>query len=526
MQESHTSLTQELVRARRKQRRATLVAVAACALTVGVLLGVALTARRSSFWSVTATNPEANIEMSSAFVDIARRVEPAVVNISVVIQPHQRGGNEFPANDRPRLDDYGRGRAQRGNGSGVVVDSAGYILTNQHVIRDADRITVKFFDGQELAGRVIGSDTETDLSVIKVEPTKPLPAARLGDSERMRVGEWVMAIGSPFNLSQTVTAGIISAKDRESVELNKRSGRGFQYFLQTDAAINPGNSGGPLINLTGEVIGINTAIATSTGDYNGVGFALPTREALNVYTQLVKQGFVTRGFLGVTTDPVSSQIANIYKLPAARGALVSNISDMVAINGTTVASPAAQAGLKLNDVILSYRSELIRDDKDLMRRIGSTPVGAIAPLRIWRNNAELTLNVTIARRPGTELPPEALKANGFIPNALAPRASAPMGTTQSVGIGFAELAGQLGVSKMLYQIAGVYVAQVAPGSVADDAGLRPGDVIEALNRKTVLTRDEFKRALALIGTGQAVVLQIYRPGTEPTPRMFISFDKP
>jgi hypothetical protein len=196
MQESHTSLTLELARVRRKQRRATLVAVAACALTLGVLLGVALTARRST---VTATNPEANIEMSSAFVDIARRVEPAVVNISVVIQPHQRGGNEFPANDRPRLDDYGRGRAQRGNGSGVVIDSAGYILTNQHVIRDADRIIVKFFDGLELAGRVIGSDLETDLSVLKVEPLKPLPAARIGDSERIRVGEWVMAIGSPFN---------------------------------------------------------------------------------------------------------------------------------------------------------------------------------------------------------------------------------------------------------------------------------------------------------------------------------------
>ena len=526
MQESHTSIAPALARARRAQRRASFVAIAACALAVGILLGVALTARRSSLWGVTATNPEANIEMSSAFVDIARRVEPSVVNISVVIQPHQRGGNEFPADGRPRLDDYGRARALRGNGSGVVVDSAGYILTNQHVIRDADRIIVKFFDGLELTGRVIGSDLETDLSVVKVDPLKPLPAARLGDSERIRVGEWVLAIGSPFNLSQTVTAGIISAKDRESVELNKRSGRGFQYFLQTDAAINPGNSGGPLINLTGEVIGINTAIATSTGDYNGVGFALPTREALNVYTQLVKQGFVTRGFLGVTTDPVSSQIANIYHLPTPRGALVSNISDMVAINGTTVASPAAQAGLKLNDVILSYRGELIRDDKDLMRRIGSTPVGTVAPLRVWRNNAELTLNVTIARRPGTELPSEALKPNALAPNALAPRASAPMGTTQSVGIGFAELSGQLGVSKMLYQIAGVYVAQVAPGSVADDAGLRPGDVIEALNRKTVLTRDEFKRALALVGTGQPVVLQIYRPGTEPTPRMFVSFDKP
>jgi serine protease Do len=153
-------------------------------------------------------------------------------------------------------------------------------------------------------------------------------------------------------------------------------------------------------------------------------------------------------------------------------------------------------------------------------------VGTVAPLRVWRNNAEITLNVTVARRPGTELPPATLSPHSLTPNALQSRASAPMGVTQSVGIGFAELASQLGVGKMLYQIAGVYVAQVAPGSVADDAGLRAGDVIEAINRKTVLTRDEFKRALALVGAGQPVVLQVYRPGTEPTPRMFISFDKP
>jgi serine protease Do len=456
--------------------------------------------------------------MSSAFVDIARRVEPAVVNISVVIQPQQRtNGREFIVEDRPRLDDYGRGRAIRGNGSGVIVDEKGFILTNQHVIRDANRIVVKCFDGQELPAHVIGSDSETDLAVIKVESTKPLTAARIGDSERARVGDWVLAIGSPFNLSQTVTAGIISAKDREAVELNRRAGRGFQYFLQTDAAINPGNSGGPLINLSGEVIGINTAIATSTGDYNGVGFALPAREALHVYTQLVKEGRVTRGVIGVVTDPVTPQIARIYQLPAPRGAIVSNISETVLINGQMLPSPAAQAGLKLNDVILAFRNEIVRDDKDLIRRIGSTPVGTSAPLRVMREGKELTINVTIGRRPGLEPPPETLARNQLVPNAQP---------GQSAGIGFAELTSQLGVSKIVNQVRGVYVAQVAPGSVADDAGLRIGDVIEAINRKPVTTKEDFKRLLALVASGDPVVLQTYRTGTEPTPRLFISFTKP
>src|SRR5690349_4629429 len=254
---SFASDNSELVeRYRRSRQHAILIAVAACFLAAGVIIGVALSRQPK----VKAGDKEVNSELSSAFVEVARHVEPAVVNISVVIKPARDGANE------PAL---------RGNGSGVVVDPQGYILTNRHVVVNgnqiADRIKVRFFDGAELLGHVVGTDAEVDLAVVKVEPPTPLTAAKIGDSEKIRVGDWVLAIGSPFGFDQTVTAGIISAKERDSTELYKQVG--FQYFLQTDAAINRGNSGGPLINLSGEVIGINSAIATSTGDYNGVCFA-------------------------------------------------------------------------------------------------------------------------------------------------------------------------------------------------------------------------------------------------------------
>jgi serine protease Do len=506
-------LAQFVEQQRRARDRAVLVAVAACTLALGVSLGVLFaTAKRAAL----ASDGEIAVEMSSAFVEVARKVEPSVVNISTVTQPAARQGRgNYFTEERPTLEPFNsRERARRGNGSGVIVDAQGYILTNQHVIAEADRIIVKFFDGNELPARVVGSDTETDLAVIKVESGKELPAARIGDSERTRVGDWVMAIGSPFNLSQTVTAGIISAKDREAADLNKRSGRGFQYFLQTDAAINPGNSGGPLINLLGEVIGINTAIATTTGDYNGIGFALPSNEAMHVYQQLVKQGRVVRGFLGVVTEPVTPQIARVYGLPAARGALVSNINETVFVDRLPVPSPAAKAGLQVNDVIWEFRGERVRDDKDLFRRSGSTPVGTVAPLKVFRNGREQTLTITVGRRPGTELLEDQLKAARI--DLIRP---------QSLGITVAELNAQLGLSKVVSEVRGVYVASVATGSVAEDAGLKNGDVIEAFNKQIIKSKVDYMRVFNQLKPGDPVVLQVYRAREEPNPRFFISFTK-
>lgn len=513
-----------LERYRRSRQRAIMFAIAAGFLACGVILG-ALLPRQSEL--VRAGDKEVNSELASAFVEIARRVEPTVVNVTTVTQPakHPRPLNEFPV-PRQSLDALPFGekeQARRGNGSGVIVDPQGYILTNHHVIQGADRIKVRFYDGNEAPGKVIGSDRETDLAVVKVEPVAPLTAARIGDSEKMRVGDWVLAIGSPFGLDQTVTAGIISAKERDSSELYRKVG--FQYFLQTDAAINRGNSGGPLINLSGEVIGINTAIATSTGDYNGICFALPTSEAISIYKQLVKEGRVVRGFLGAMTERATPQIAKIYRLPVARGAIVSNVSETMDVDGNIVESPAAKAGLKLNDIIVEFRGEKIKDDAELVRRVASTPVGTTAPIKIFRDGKEMNISVVIGRRPGRETPKRA-EASATSGAEEAPK-------TQNLGIGIQALTPQKSQNKEIGTIIkepararGVLVVSVESGSVADDAELKANDIIELINREPIRDNQDFRRVLNRLKPGDPIVLQVYREKAAPFSRIFISFNKP
>ena len=517
LQRNPQQRVEELVaRYRRSSRRATLIAVAAIFLALGVLAGAWLSRNPSP---AKAGDGEVNSELSSAFVEIARAVESSVVNVSTVTQPasvpRQQNERYGPRNS---IDQFQIGvdePARRGNGSGVIVDSQGYILTNYHVIAGADRIKVKLYDGAELPGKVIGSDRETDLAVVKVEPVAELRAARFGDSEKMRVGDWVLAIGSPFGFDQTVTAGIISARERESNEVHGQVG--FQYFLQTDAAVNHGNSGGPLINLSGEVIGINTLIATTTGDFNGISFALPSSQAVAVYKQLVNQGRVIRGFLGAMTDRVTPQIAKIYGIPAPRGAIVSNIDATVKVDGATVESPAAKAGLKLNDVIVEFRGDRIKDNEDLVRRVASTPVGTTAPMKIYRDKREMTLSVLVGRRPGRE---------------VAAKTAAPASGSrddlrkESLGISIGNLATMLALDATSEVTKGVVVARVDPGSVADDAELKTDDVIEAINREPVKDKEDFKRVLNRLKSGDPIVLLVYRKKYAPTPRIFISLNKP
>jgi serine protease Do len=405
-------------------------------------------------------------------------------------------------------------QARRGNGSGVIVDPQGYILTNDHVISGADRIKVRFHDGSEAPGKVVGSDRETDLAVVKVDPVAPMIAARFGDSEKIRVGDWVLAVGSPFGFDQTVTAGIISAKERDSKEVYKNKTT-FQYFLQTDAAVNHGNSGGPLINLSGEVIGINTLIATTTGDYNGVSFAIPSSEAISVYKQLVKQGRVIRGFLGAMPERVTPQIAKIYGLPAPRGAIISNVEATVKVDNVMVESPAAKAGLKQNDVIVEFRGERIKDNEDLLRRVASTPVGTTAPVEIYRDGRPMTLNVVIGRRPGRET--IANTAAGLLGDDLR---------RENLGIGIKNLSSQLALDTDPDGVKGVLVARVDSGSVADDAGLKVNDVIETMNREPIDDNEDFKRTLNRLKSGDPIVLLVHRKNLAPTPRIFISLNKP
>jgi serine protease Do len=462
--------------------------------------------------SSRADRTRAAAELSATFVEVARQVEPSVVNISTVSRPvvARRGGGEgrqgVPSIDGMQVPE--KQPARRGNGSGIILDPAGYILTNYHVIHGADRIRVTLAEGTVVRARQVGEDRETDLAVIQIDPPFPLPTARIGDSARMRVGDWVLAIGSPFGLDQTVTAGIISSRERDSAELYQRVG--FQYFLQTDAAINRGNSGGPLINLDGEVIGINTAIASNTGDYNGVCFALPSSEALQVYHQLIQRRQVVRGFLGALTERVTPQIASVFGLPSAQGAIISNLGETMEVDGRAVASPAAKAGLRTNDVIVEYQGERVRHDGDLVRKVASTPVGTPATVRFYREGVSQTVTVVIGQRPGTAPVP--------------PPAEIP--TRERLGFRIETITSRLAREKQLAVGRGCLVLQVEPGSVAEDAELRPNDIIESINRVPVVSTDEFKEKLERLSPGAPIVLQVYRESLAPIPRIFLSFDKP
>ena len=297
--------------------------------------------------------------MSTSFAEVAQRVEPAVVNIdtkSKIPEPTVKGENS--GNSSKDILDYFQRRSRRPSysvGSGFIVDKSGYILTNFHVIDDASKITVRLQDGEEYTAKVVGSDEETDLAVLKIEAGKELPNVKLGDSSSSKVGDWVLAIGSPFGLAQTVTAGIISQTKRETPY-----GTPFQKFIQTDAAINRGNSGGPLVNMDGEVVGVNSQIATSTGDYNGIGFALPSNDAAYVYRQILQFGKVKRGYLGIGLETIKPEFGKVYDMPDLKGAIITSISEK---DGPAV------AGLQINDTIIALNGEEIEGSQDLISKV-------------------------------------------------------------------------------------------------------------------------------------------------------------
>src|ERR1041384_119790 len=328
-------------------------ALAVACLLAGIGIGAMLSGRP------TVAQPEAQIArapeaLSASFAEIARRVEPAVVNIETTQPQTDVSDKDDDKDDQDSsnglLDMFRRRQRTptRGVGSGFIVSQKGYILTNYHVIQDAARITVGLQSGEKYRGTVVGFDPETDVAVVKIDAPKDLPTVTLGDSNAAQVGDWVLAMGSPFGLDQTVTAGIISKKERESPFFNV-----FQRFLQTDAAINSGNSGGPLVNMRGEVIGVNSQIATLNGDYNGIGFALPSNDAKSVCEQLFTNGKVKRGYLGVTLDSVKSEFARVYSLPEAHGAIIADIQD----ERDGEPTPAAKAGLHVNDIIVDFNGQ-------------------------------------------------------------------------------------------------------------------------------------------------------------------------
>src|SRR5438128_7177193 len=341
-----------------RKLRMWIVALAAVSLLTGIGIGAILAGRPAVAQEELPAAARAPEALSASFVEVARRVEPAVVNIDTLQASNDvaESDNDDKSDRTPKnpLDDLYRRqlpRPTRGVGSGFIIDPKGYILTNNHVIEGASRITIGLVGGERFRGKVIGIDKETDLALLKIDSDHELPVMKFGDSNAAQVGDWVLAIGSPFGLDQTVTAGIISKKDRDTTTSS------FQRFLQTDAAINRGNSGGPLVNMHGEAIGVNSQIATLTGDYNGIGFALPSNEAKFVTEQILSQGKVRRGFLGVTLESVRAEFARVYGLPEAKGAVV---VDMPPDRGGQV-TPAAKAGIQVNDVIVEFNGQPVQD---------------------------------------------------------------------------------------------------------------------------------------------------------------------
>jgi serine protease Do len=493
-----------------RKLRVWILALALACLLAGMGVGAMLSGERTVAQNdiQIAHAPEA---LSASFAEIARHVEPAVVNIeTMTAAPEVTEKNNDDSEDEssnPLLDMFRRQnpRPSRGVGSGFIVSSDGYILTNEHVVDGASVINVGLQSGEKYRGKVVGIDDETDVAVIKIKVEHELPFVTLGDSNATQVGDWVLAIGSPFGLDQTVTAGIISKKERETAFFSS-----FQRFLQTDAAINRGNSGGPLVNMKGEVIGINSQIATSTGDYNGIGFALPATEANFVYKQIVAQGRVRRGYLGVNLDSVKKEFAQVYGLPEPRGAIVTDVAQ----TKDGVATPAAKAGIQSNDVVIDFNGQPVTNAQDLIQKVASTPVGQSATLTYLRDvDGKLdkrTVNVVLGERP---------PAKTLVPEPPAgTEKNAPTKTrVLHLGVKLAELTQQLVAEKHLGGVRGLYVKEIDPSGLAAElrlatgqAALGEGDVITRINRVPVSTLSEFERVLATLKAGDPVVLHVSR----------------
>ena len=492
-----------------RKLRGWIVAMGVVCVLTGVGIGAILAGRPAVAQDGSqsaARGPEA---LSASFVEIARRVEPSVVNIDTLQTSPDVGesDNEDKSDRTPGNPLYDLLRRQpqrptRGVGSGFIIDAKGYILTNQHVIDGASRITIGLQTGERFRGKVIGVDSETDLAVIKIDAGRDLPVMKFGDSNVAQVGDWVLAIGSPFGLDQTVTAGIISKKERDSQAFTN-----FQRFLQTDAAINRGNSGGPLVNMHGEAIGVNSQIATLTGDYNGIGFALPSNEAKFVSEQILGGGKVKRGYLGVTLAPVQGEVARVYGLPEAKGAIIADVQPEHPEHKGQ-ATPAAKAGFQVNDVIVELNDQPVQNSNDLIAKIASTPVGQTVTISFLRDSDgkldRRTVNVTLADRP----PP--LARDSEMP---APREKDAGVKTNSarLGLTLAEITPQLVTEKHLSGVKGLYVKEVDPNGLAAD--IRPrevsaGEVVTRINRVSVSTLADFQRVISSLKPGDAVVLNL------------------
>ena len=451
--------------------------------------------------------------MAQGFSEIVKKVTPAVVNIAVTGSGESRGrgrkpqvppgpfggppGEEAPEGELPTpppMPPGGHGRPDLSAGSGVVFDSNGYIVTNNHVVEGATQITVTLSDRREFSAKVVGTDPKTDLAVVKIE-AKDLPSLKWAEYERLQVGDLVLAVGSPFGLSSTVTLGIISALGRGNVGIAD-----YEDFIQTDAAINPGNSGGALVNLNGELIGINTAIFSRTGGSEGIGFAIPSSIALDIVDSLQKTGKVVRGWMGVAIQEITPALAKSFKLPEQRkGVLISDVNE----NG-----PSQAAGIRRGDVVIAFNGKEVQNVSQLRNLVARTMVGKEAQVKVLRDGKEQTIAVKVAERPTDEM---LARKEPAAPKEPVEMAKLPDNVLASIRVQALDQAtmSQLNIPA---KTAGVVVTSVENGGPAEAAGLQRGDVIQEVNHEIVKTLEDYQKASLKLKKDELAVLLLSRQG--------------
>ncbi|HSF66028.1 MAG TPA: Do family serine endopeptidase [Nitrospiraceae bacterium] len=405
-------------------------------------------------------------EIQMVITDLAESAKPSVVNLIPLSGPGR--GRELAQERTPNAS---------GSGSGVIIDSDGHIITNNHVIGDATEIEVRFSDKSKSIAQVVGKDLDTDLAVLKVTVDHPLPSAKFGDSSDVRVGQWVLAVGNPFGLDRTVTLGVVSGIGRENINLSR-----YENFIQTDASINPGNSGGPLFNLRGEIIGINTAIINFA---QGIGFAIPSNMAKQVIQQLLTQGRVTRGWLGVGIQPLTAELAQKFGVKEGDGVLVNEVFEK---------DPAASAGIKPGDILTRINGIVIDTPARLSRVVAGLPPGSTAKVEIVRDQQRLIIDVALVER----------RDQAVIASLPPPR------TEIKLGLDVQDLTPGLADKFKLRETRGALISKVEPGSLAQLEGLHEGDLIKEVNRVDVGSVGEFNSALSKVGRGETILLRVLR----------------
>ncbi len=499
-----------------------------CTLVIGIVIGTVInTGVRADKQNAPSGAPDATpltiptaVPITTEFTKLAKRVEPSVVYIESDYLPkpgltakrgqHHRDDSEDPdSSDTPKHGDpsdmlkrfFGGDDQQtlrtEGSGTGFIVDRNGYIITNNHVIEKADRVKVRLAgEDTDYRAKIIGYDSETDLAVLKIDTKQSLDPVQIGNSDSVQTGDWVIAIGSPFGLQATVTAGIISAQ-RTNRDL---PGAGtFQNFLQTDAAINPGNSGGPLLNTRGEVIGVNTMIATRSGSYEGIGFALPSNIAVKIYNDIIKQGRVVRGSIGIKFTRAGRETDTLEAFGLDHGVLVESVSPE---------GPAGKAGLKADDVIVAMNDRPVKDGQELVKKVADMPIGSTAMFTVDRDGKRLDYKVAIGERSVVwQGEPELGESKPADVGVPAPKATiAPA----KFGMAIQRLTPRERKDLQIDASNGVKVASVDPGSFADDIGMQEGDAIISINRHPILSPDDVMKLEAGLKPGQAVAVHIVR----------------